>query len=79
LHAPQLAAGCAADLITAGKDEGVSLVVANLQSGTALGEQMADEIGTEYVTLTNFPGAVEGTDTLQQMIRYNGEAMLAAA
>ncbi len=67
-----------ADLITAGKDEGVSIVVANLQSGTALGEQMANEIGAEYVILTNFPGAVEGTDTIQQMIRYNGEAMLAA-
>lgn len=68
-----------AELINAGKDEGVSIVVANLQSGTALGEQMADEIGADYVILTNFPGAVEGTDTLQQMIGYNGEAMLAAA
>lgn len=66
------------DLINIGKEKNVALVIANLQSGVDLGVQMAKEIGAEYVILTNFPGAVEETETLQDMMRYNGEQLLNA-
>lgn len=65
-------------LVTAGKEENISLVIDNLQSGTNIGGQIAEEIKAEHVVLTNFPGAVPGTDSLLEMLRYNGEQLLEA-
>jgi ABC-type Zn uptake system ZnuABC Zn-binding protein ZnuA len=67
------------DLIQSGKDQGALLVIDNLQSGTQTGEQIAQEIGAEQVVLTSFPGAVPGTDSLLEMLKYNGEKLLDAA
>lgn len=66
------------DIVKAGKQENISLVVDNLQSGTDVGGQIAKEIKAKHVILTNFPGAVPGTDSLLEMLKYNGEMLLAA-
>ncbi len=66
------------DLIATGREENVAVVVDNLQSGTKVGEQIAKEINAKHVILTNFPGAVEGTETLDKMMLYNGNALLEA-
>jgi ABC-type Zn uptake system ZnuABC Zn-binding protein ZnuA len=66
------------DIVKAGKQENISLVVDNLQSGTDVGGQIAEEIKAKHVILTNFPGAVPGTDSLLEMLKYNGEMLLAA-
>jgi len=66
------------DIIKAGEETGATVVVDNLQSGVKTGGEIAAEIDAQHVVLTNFPGAVEGTDTLLDMIRYNGQQILAA-
>ncbi|MCX8206645.1 MAG: metal ABC transporter substrate-binding protein [Methanothrix sp.] len=66
------------DLIEVGRSNNASIVVDNLQSGVKVGEQIAGEINATHVVLTNFPGAVEGTETLDKMILHNGESLLAA-
>lgn len=45
-----------AEVIKAGRDENVRLVVDNLQSGQKVGRTIADEIKIKYVVLSNFPG-----------------------
>jgi ABC-type Zn uptake system ZnuABC Zn-binding protein ZnuA len=66
------------ELVQAGREQNISLVIDNLQSGTQVGAQIAQEINAKHVVLTNFPGAVPGTDSLVEMLRYNGEQLLAA-
>ncbi|OYT52890.1 hypothetical protein B6U66_00595 [Candidatus Bathyarchaeota archaeon ex4484_135] len=58
-------------LVSKGKEEGVAIVIDNLQSGTEVGTEVAREIGAEHVVLTNFPGAAPGTKTLADMFRHN--------
>ncbi|HDI01735.1 MAG TPA: zinc ABC transporter substrate-binding protein [Candidatus Bathyarchaeota archaeon] len=65
-------------LVELGREEGVAIVIDNLQSGTEVGTEIAREIGAEHVVLTNFPGAVPGTNTLADMIRYNAEQLFNA-
>ena len=59
--------------------EGVALVVDNLQIDTEFGGEISHPVGAEHVVLTNFPGAVPGTETLAKMLRYNAEELLAGA
>lgn len=66
------------DLIAAGKNENAILVIDNLQSGTALGAEIAAEIGAYQVVLTNFPRAVPETDTIGDMLEYNARQLLNA-
>ncbi|NMC77444.1 MAG: zinc ABC transporter substrate-binding protein, partial [Candidatus Methanofastidiosa archaeon] len=56
------------NLVKKGKDEGVTFVIDNLQSGTTLGGQMAEEIGGRHIVFSNFPEAIPGTDTISEMI-----------
>ena len=58
-------------LVSKGREEGVAIVIDNLQSGTEVGTEVAREIGAEHVVLTNFPGAAPGTKTLADMFRHN--------
>lgn len=67
-----------ADLVNKGRQEEASLVIDNKQSGTDLGAKLAEDIGAEQVILTNFPGAFEGTETYQQMIKYNADQLFGA-
>ncbi|NYT13219.1 MAG: zinc ABC transporter substrate-binding protein [Candidatus Methanofastidiosa archaeon] len=61
------------NLVVKGKEENVAFVIDNLQSGTTLGAQMAEEIGGRHVIFSNFPEAIPGTDTIAEMIQYNAD------
>jgi ABC-type Zn uptake system ZnuABC Zn-binding protein ZnuA len=66
------------DAIRQGRDHGVRLVVDNLQSGKQAGVGIAKEIGAAQVTLSNFPGGFEGTQTWAKAIGRNVDLLLAA-
>jgi hypothetical protein len=58
-------------LLETAQSEGVGLIVDNLQIDVEFGEGIASQVGAEHVVLTNFPGAIPGTENLPQMFRYN--------
>jgi uncharacterized protein YlxW (UPF0749 family) len=62
-------------LLETAQSEGVALVVDNLQIDVEFGAEIASEVGAEHVILTNFPGAIPGTETLPEMLRYNAEQL----
>ncbi|MBM4464125.1 MAG: zinc ABC transporter substrate-binding protein [Chloroflexi bacterium] len=66
------------ELVDKGREAAVALVVDNLQSGPEAGVQMAQEIGAVHVTLSNFPGGFEGTETWEKAIKKNVELLLEA-
>lgn len=66
------------ELIQTGREQGVALVVDNLQSGPDFGARLAYEIGAVHVVLTNFPGALPRTATYLEMLRYNAEQLFEA-
>jgi len=66
-----LSAGDINSLIETAQNEDVALIVDNLQIDVDFGRGVAVEVGAEHVVLTNFPGAIPGTETLAQMLRYD--------
>jgi ABC-type Zn uptake system ZnuABC Zn-binding protein ZnuA len=70
-----LSAGDINNLIDTAQSEGVALIVDNLQIDVDFGRGIASQVGAEHVVLTNFPGAILGTGTLAQMLRYNAEQL----
>jgi ABC-type Zn uptake system ZnuABC Zn-binding protein ZnuA len=71
-----LSAGDITSLIETAQNEGVALVVDNLQIDTEFGAGIASQVGAEHVVLTNFPGAVPNTETLSEMLQYNAEQLI---
>jgi zinc transport system substrate-binding protein len=66
-------------LIDQGKQSGVALVIGNLQSGTSdAGATMASGIGAVQVTLSNFPGGFDSTETWEKSIEKDVDLLLAA-
>jgi len=66
-------------LVMAGKEAGVALVIDNLQSGaTASSEAMAEDVGAIQVTISNFPGGFEDTETWEKAIDRNVDLLLEA-
>ena len=66
-------------LVTEAKEAGVALVIDNLQSGaTAASETMAQDIGAIQVTISNFPGGFENTETWEKAIDKNVDLLLEA-
>ena len=66
------------ELIDQGKQAGVAIVIDNLQSGKAdAGVTMAEEIGAAQVTLTNFPGGFDNTETWEKALEKDVELLLA--
>ena len=66
-------------LITEAKDAGVALIIDNLQSGTTtLGASMEQDIEAIPVTLSNFPGGLESTETWEKAIDKNVDLLLDA-
>ena len=60
-------------------EAGVVLVIDNLQSGaTAASETMAQDIGAIQVTISNFPGGLENTETWEKTIDKNVDLLLEA-
>jgi ABC-type Zn uptake system ZnuABC Zn-binding protein ZnuA len=62
-------------LVNTARSEGVALIVDNLQIDVEFGKGIADQVGAEHVVLTNFPGAIPGTDNLAEMFRYNADQL----
>ena len=70
-----LSAGDITTLLETAQTENVALIVDNLQIDTEFGGGIASQVGAEHLVLTNFPGAIPGTETLADMLRYNGEQL----
>ncbi len=66
------------DLVDAGREAGVALIIDNLQSGKDAGAALAEDLECERVILTNFPGGFEGTETWEDALDYNVDQILAA-
>jgi zinc transport system substrate-binding protein len=67
------------ELVTEAIEAGVVLVIDNLQSGaTATSETMAQDIGAIQVTISNFPGGFENTETWEETIDKNVDLLLEA-
>ena len=68
-----------AQLVNEAKQAGVALVIDNLQSSaTATGATMAQDIGAVQVTISNFPGGFDNTETWEKTIDKNVDLLLAA-
>jgi zinc transport system substrate-binding protein len=68
-----------ADLIDAAQEAGVALIIDNLQSGsTTLGASMEQDIDAVAVTISNFPGGLENTETWEKAIDENVDLLLGA-
>jgi len=66
-------------LIDQGRQSSVALVIGNLQSGTSdAGATMASGIGALLVTLSNFPGGFDNTETWQKAIDKDVNLLLEA-
>jgi len=66
------------DLIEKAKEASVALVIDNLQSGFNAGEAMVQDIGAIQVTLSNFPGGLDDTETWEKAVEKDVDLMLEA-
>ncbi|MGQ9514498.1 MAG: metal ABC transporter substrate-binding protein [Thermoproteota archaeon] len=62
-------------LVETAQREGVTLIVDNLQISVEFGEGIASQVGAVHVVITNFPGAIPGTENLAKMFRYNAHQL----
>ncbi|MEM2029400.1 MAG: metal ABC transporter substrate-binding protein, partial [Candidatus Bathyarchaeia archaeon] len=74
----QLSAGDIENLISRAREEKVALIIDNLQVSAEFGASIASEVGAIHVVLTNFPGAIPGTENLAKMFRYNADLLFNA-
>ncbi|RLG07168.1 MAG: hypothetical protein DRN59_01720 [Thaumarchaeota archaeon] len=65
-------------LIVLGEKNDVRLVISNLQSGTHVGETIAEELNAVHVVLSNFPGTDPETRTLIDLMRAKADRLLEA-
>jgi len=67
------------ELVDIGRKEEVAVVIDNLQSGSPdAGVIMADEIGAVQVTLSNFPGGFDNTETWDKAAEKDVDLLLDA-
>ncbi len=66
------------ELVDKSREENVTLIIENLQSGHNAGAVIADELGCNRITLSNFPGGFEDTETWEKAIDYNVHLILEA-
>lgn len=72
-----LSAGDVEALARLGTDQGVTLVIDNLQSGDEkMGEAVARELGADRVVISNFPGGFPNTATWERALARNVELLL---
>jgi len=62
-----------------GKEEGVKIVIDNLQSGVSFGGRLAQILGASHVVLTNFPGPLPGAVDMLAMLWVNANLVFSAA
>jgi zinc transport system substrate-binding protein len=58
-------------LINAAKEQGVSLVIGNLQEGTQYASLLAEELKVPLVIFSNFPSMEEKQKTFDSLVLYN--------
>jgi zinc transport system substrate-binding protein len=74
-----LTAAQVADLIEQAQETGVALIIDNLQSGsTTLGSSLQQDIEAVPVTISNFPGGLDDTETWEKAIDKNVDLLVAA-
>ncbi|MBA7707477.1 Manganese ABC transporter substrate-binding lipoprotein [subsurface metagenome] len=66
------------ELVDEGREENVTLIIDNLQSGQDTGAGIAEELGCQRIILTNFPGGFDNTETWEKAIDYDIELILEA-
>ncbi|MFC1952113.1 metal ABC transporter substrate-binding protein [Chloroflexota bacterium] len=64
------------ELVDTGREENVTLIIDNLQSGQDAGKGIAEELGCKRIILTNFPGGFDNTETWEKAIDYDIELIL---
>lgn len=74
----QLSASEVTSLIDVARKNNVALIIDNLQVSAEFGASIASEVGAIHVVLTNFPGAIPGTENLAKMFRYNADLLLSS-
>jgi zinc transport system substrate-binding protein len=68
-----------AQLVTEAKQAGAALIIDNLQSGSAtLGAAIEQDVEAIPVTISNFPGGLENTETWEKAIDKNVDLLLEA-
>ncbi|MBA7632796.1 hypothetical protein ES703_40350 [subsurface metagenome] len=67
------------DLVDKGRQENVTLIIDNLQSGQDAGAGLAEELGCNRIILSNFPGGFDNTETWEKAIDRNIDLILEAA
>jgi len=68
-----------AQLVTEAKQAGAALIIDNLQSGSAtLGASIEQDVAAIPVTISNFPGGLENTETWEKSIDKNVDLLLDA-
>jgi zinc transport system substrate-binding protein len=68
-----------AQLVTEAKQAGAALIIDNLQSGSAtLGVSIEQDIAAIPVTISNFPGGLENTETWEKAIDKNVDLLMDA-
>ena len=66
------------ELVDKGREENVTLIIDNLQSGQDAGKGIAEELGCARIILTSFPGGFDNTETWEKAIDRNIELILEA-
>ena len=64
------------ELVDNGREENVTLIIDNLQSGKDAGAGIAEELGCDRLILSNFPGGFDNTETWEKAIDRNIELIL---
>ena len=67
------------ELVDMGRQENVTLIIDNLQSGQDAGAGVAEELGCQRIILSNFPGGFDNTETWEKAIDRNIDLILEAA
>ena len=66
------------ELVDTGREENITLIIDNLQSGQDAGKGIAEELGCRLIILSNFPGGFDNTETWGKAIDRNVELILEA-
>ncbi len=66
------------ELVDEGREEKVTLIIDNLQSGQDAGAGIAEELGCQRIILSNLPGGFDNTETWEKAIDYDIELILEA-
>jgi zinc transport system substrate-binding protein len=66
------------DLEDKGRSAGVVLIVDNLQNGADTGKGLAADLNVTKITLSNFPGGFDGTETWEKALDKNIDLLVSA-